>query len=353
MKIIFALFFLVLLTHPIQLHAQKITDPAKNQNTGKTLISVPVTVSDRAGHYIPGLKKQDFAVFEDGVKQNIDFFATYDEPLNIALLLDTSGSTTESLDKIKDAARDFISLLNPSDQCLLATFDSQMKILNPFTSNQQALVGSLQKVQTAEKDGTILHNAVEQISQKTFAGIEGRKVVVLLSDGKDFGSSITANNLLSQLEESDVLIYSILYRTGETFNNLVISPEGFVQETPVKPEPPKKASKKKKVYSIWIPATAGAPSDEEADARQRKADIAAVNILREMSDTTAGRFYLSDAVQLREIFKKVAAELRQQYRLGYHSKSAANDAAIHDITVKVERAGAVVRTRGKFRAKQL
>jgi Ca-activated chloride channel family protein len=353
MKIIFASFFLVLLIHPIQLHAQKTTDPAKIQGTNKTLISVPVTVSDRAGHYISGLKKQDFSIFDDGIKQNVDFFATYDEPLNIALLLDTSGSTTESLKKIKDAARDFIALLNPSDQCLLATFDSQIKILSSFTSDQPSLINSLQKVQTAERDGTILHNAIEQISQKSFAGIEGRKVIVLLSDGRDFGSSITGNNLLSQLEESDVLIYSILYRTGETFNNLVISPEGFVQKTAEKKESVKKKPKKKKVYSIWVPATVGAPTDEEADIRQRKADIAAVNILRELSDTTAGRFYLSDAVQLRAIFKRVAAELRQQYRLGYHSKNAANDATTHDITVKVERAGAVVRTRGKFRAKQL
>ncbi len=72
-----------------------------------------------------------------------------------------------------------------------------------------------------------------------------------------------------------------------------------------------------------------------------------------MSDATAGRFYLSNTPQLKEIFKKVAGELRQQYRLGYRSKDAANAASVHDITVKVERAGAVVRTRGKFRAKQL
>lgn len=353
MKIIFALFFLVLLTHSIQLHAQKTTDSVKTQDTDKNLVSVPVTVSDREGHYIAGLKKQDFIIFQDGVKQNVTFFATFDEPLNIALLLDTSGSTTESLEKIKGAAKDFIALLNPSDQCLLATFDSHLKILNPFTSDQQTLVGSLQKVQTAEKDGTILHNAIDQITQKSFADIEGRKVIVLLSDGKDFGSSITRTQLLSGLEESDVLIYTILYRAGESFNNLVISPEGFVKEA-AEPKKPKKAEpKKKKGYSIWIPAMAGAPDDAEIEMRQRKADIEAVSILREMSDATAGRFYLSDTPQLKEVFKKVAGELRQQYRLGFHSKDAANSQVARDITVKVARTGVVVRARGKFRAKQL
>jgi len=87
--------------------------------------------------------------------------------------------------------------------------------------------------------------------------------------------------------------------------------------------------------------------------RQRKADIEAVNILREMSDATAGRFYLSDTPQLKEVFKKVAGELRQQYRLGFHSKDAADSQVVHDVTVKVDRAGVVVRTRGKFRAKLL
>jgi len=352
MKIIFTLLFLVLLTHPTQLHAQS-TDSAKTQGKDKTLVSVPVTVSDRAGHYIPGLKKQDFTIYEDGIKQNVAFFATFDEPLNIALLLDTSGSTTDSLEKIKSAARDFIGLLNPSDQCLIATFNSQIKILNEFSSDQQTLNASLQKVQTAEQDGTVLHNAVEQIAQRSFADVKGRKVIVLLSDGKDFGSSITKNQLLNQLEESDVLIYTILYKTGEGFDNLIITPDGFVKETAVKKETKKKVPKKKKGYSVWVPAAAGVPTDDEIEIRQRKANIEAVNVLREMSDTTAGRIYFSDTPQLKEIFKKVAGELRQQYRLGYHSKDAANDTAVHEITVKVERAGAVVRTRGKFRAKQL
>ncbi len=86
---------------------------------------------------------------------------------------------------------------------------------------------------------------------------------------------------------------------------------------------------------------------------KKRADVEAVNALREMSDTTAGRFYLSDTPQLKEVFKKVAGELRQQYRLGYRSKDAVNNTSVHEITVKVARSGAVVRTRGKFRAKQL
>jgi len=353
MKIIFALLFLMVLTLPIELHAQ-ITEPDKIQKTNKTLVSVPVSVSDREGHYISGLKKEDFTLYQDGVKQKITFFATYDEPLNIALMLDTSVSTKDALEKIKDAAKDFIELLNPNDQCLIATFDFQVNVLNSFTSNQQTLKSSLDKVQTATQDGTVIYRAVEQIAQKSFNNVQGRKVIVLLSDGKDLGSSITKDALLNLLEESDVLIYTVFYKTGAGDNKLVIDSDGRVKEVKDDEKPrKKKPQKKKREYSVFIPAQEGLPSKEEIEVLERNADIKAIDSLKKMSDTTAGRFYHSDTPKLREIFKKVAGELRQQYRLGYRPKDAANDAAVHNISVKVGRSDVVVRARGKFRAKQL
>jgi Ca-activated chloride channel family protein len=352
MKIIFALLLLMILTLTFNLQAQT-AESNKTQRTNKTLVSVPVIVSDREGHYIPGLKKEDFSIYQDGVKQKITFFATEDEPLNIAILIDTSGSTKDSLEKIKAAAKDFVELLNPNDQCLIATFDSQIKTLNPFTSNRETLNNSLDKVRTAEQDGTVLYHAVEQITGNSFDNVQGRKVIVLLSDGKDFGSSVSKDKLLNQLEESDVLIYTVFYKTGTGFNKLVIEPDGTIKEGKESKKPKeKKKKKKKKGYSIFIPEPEHLPSKEEIELRERLADIEAVDSLKKMSDTTAGRFYLSDTPKLREIFRQVAGELREQYRLGFHSKDT-DDGAVHDITVKVERPDAVVRARGKFRAKQL
>jgi VWFA-related protein len=353
MKFILALPFLMVLLLPIRLHAQ-VTEPDKIQKTNKTLVSVPVSVSDREGHYISDLKKKDFTLYQDGVEQKITFFATFDEPLNIALLLDTSVSTKGTLEKIKDAAKDFLELLNPNDRCLIATFDSQVNVLNSFTSNQQTLKTSLDKAQTATQDGTVIYRAVEQIAQKSFNNVQGRKVIVLLSDGKDLGSSITKDALLNLLEESDVLIYTVFYKTGAGDNKLVIDSDGTVKEVKDDKKPQKKKpQKKKKEYSVFIPAQEGLPSDEEIKLIEKNADIKAIDSLKEMSDATAGRFYLSDTPKLREVFKKVADELTQQYRLGYRSKDAANDAAVHNISVKVERSDVVVRARGKFRAKQL
>ena len=351
MRIIFALLFLTFLILPIEVRAQ--LDEEEVQKNNKTFVSVPVAVSDREGHYVSGLKKKDFAIYQDGIKQKITFFATEDEPLSIALLIDTSGSTQSSLGKIKDAAEDFIELLNPNDQCQLVTFNSEVNILNPFTSDHQTLKKSLDKVQTDAQDGTVLYRAVEQVTQSSFPKSEGRKVIVLLSDGKDLGSSVTKNELFNLLEESDVLIYTVFYKTGIGFNKLVIDSKGTIKEGKKAKNTTKKPDKKKKGYYIVIPGQRHVPTEQEILLREKDADIEAVNSLKKMSDTTAGRFYLSNEQKLKEVFKKVAGELRQQYRLGYHTRDVASEADVHNINVKVERSDVVIRTRGKFRAKQL
>ncbi|HEX9930689.1 MAG TPA: VWA domain-containing protein, partial [Pyrinomonadaceae bacterium] len=145
MKIVFALLFLMFLAFPFESHAQEALAPERTQKGDKQLVNVPVTVSDRDGRYIPGLKKEDFTLYENGVEQKIAFFATYDEPINVALLIDTSESTRNTLTEIKDAAEDFIELLNPNDRCLIATFDAQLNVLTPLTSNLQTMKESLAK----------------------------------------------------------------------------------------------------------------------------------------------------------------------------------------------------------------
>jgi VWFA-related protein len=179
-------------------------------------------------------------------------------------------------------------------------------------------------------------------------------VIVLLSDGKDFGSSLTRNQLLNQLEESDVAIYSIFYQTGVGFNKIEVAPDGTIKEgKESKKNEKKKPQKKKKNYSILIPLRGDVFTEEELKLSAKVADIEAVNSLRALSDTTAGRFYQSDTPNLSGVFKRIAGELRQQYQLGYEARDAANDAGTRDIIVKVNRPDAVVRARGKFRAKQL
>jgi Ca-activated chloride channel homolog len=340
MRIILTLLGVLLVLSPVALRAQ----------SDKNLVSVPVSVSDREGRYLTGLKKDDFTILEDGKEQKISFFATEDEPVSIALLLDTSESTKAVLDQIREAAKDFIELLNKNDQCLVATFDSEVKVLEPFTSDREALKKSLDKIRTDEREGTVVFSAVDKIAREHFVRAQGRKVIVILSDGKDYGSAVSKNELFAGLEESDVMIYSVFYQTGRVF----VDSKGAVKEaTPDKKVKEEKPKKKKKGYSIRIALPRDTNTPEEIKLADKVASAEAVNILQEMSDTTAGRFYMSDAPNLSRIFKQIAAELRQQYRLGFNSSSGAKDGDVSSIIVKVKRADAVVRTRGKYRAKKL
>ncbi|MGI9036250.1 MAG: VWA domain-containing protein, partial [Pyrinomonadaceae bacterium] len=316
----------------------------------KTLVKIPVVVSDREGRRIGGLKKEDFSVFQNDAKQNIVSFGTEDEPVSVALLIDTSGSTQEVLDKIKNAAKDFIDLLNPRDKCLIATFDSQINVLNSFTSDRQSLKNSLDRIQTAEKDGTIMFSAIDQIIQNSFARVKGRKAIVLLSDGKDYGSAVSKGDLLNNLNETDVSIYPIYYQSGTGFKKPVVTDNGAVVEgsAKIKPEKPVKPKKRKKVYTVLIPLPADTYTPEEIKLMDRAATTDAITTLKQISDLTYGRFYLSDSSKLNSIFKQVAAELRQQYYLGFYADGVTDKGVARGIRVKVNRPNVVVQTATKL-----
>src|SRR5215475_419255 len=104
-----------------------------------TLVSVPVIVSDRQGRYIAGLKAADFTLYEDHVKQPIVFFADTEEPINVALLLDTSKSAMLVLDDIKKTAKDFVKQLRPQDRAMIASFDYDTIALCELTSDRKTL----------------------------------------------------------------------------------------------------------------------------------------------------------------------------------------------------------------------
>lgn len=351
MKYIFYLPFLLLY---LTVFSQAQTNVSTIQKGNKTLVRVPVVVSDREGRRIAGLKREDFSVFQEGVKQEIVSFGTDDEPVSVALLLDTSGSTQNVLDNIKDAAKDFIDLLNPDDQCLIATFDSRTNILISFTSEHESLKNSLNKIETAEKDGTIMYSTIDQIIQNSFKRVKGRKAIVLLSDGKDYGSTITKNDLLSELNESDVAVSTVYYQSGIGFNKPLLNNDGTIIEgkEETKPKKQPKPKKRKNVYTVLIPLPDDGLSPEEIKVVDKTETTNAIGTLREISSLTAGRFYLSDPGKLNTIFKQVAAELRQQYFLTFYTESGKDKNSIRGIKVKIDRPNLVVQTPTKLTVKE-
>lgn len=343
MKILLALLFLTLFVLPVSLQAQNIQSDTI-QETNKSFVSIPVTVSDRENRYVAGLKKEDFSVYLDEVKQKITSFSKYNEPLNIVLLLDTSKSTRDVIGKIKDAAKDFIDTLKKNDQCQVATFDSDLNIINPFTSNHEVIKNSLNKIKVNNVGGTLMFSAVNQVIQKSFDDAKDRKIIILLTDGNDFGSSISKDNFLNQLEESDILIYTVFFNTGENSDKSASS-NGKIKKK-------KKSKKEKRIEKMNRTQVTYSPTSDEIKNLEQREERDAIDSLKAMSDITAGRFYQSSVPDLKKIFKKITGELSQQYRLGFKSKVSAADSDAHNISVKVERPDVVVRTRETFRNKK-
>lgn len=347
MKIIAAvsLFFCCLLTVPNIFAQSKETDEVIKVNTN--LVSIPVVVNDRDGRYIPNLRQSDFSVFQDGAKQEISFFAAEEEPLNVVLLLDTSLSTHNVLDEIRDAAHDFIKLLKPADRAAIVTFDYQVNNLSPLTANRQTLEAAIDEVDVGEYGGTVMRDAVEEVVNKTFANVKGRKAIILLTDGKDHGSSPSEEELLKNLQESDVLIYSVFYDTTRQQQNFRANNRGF--------------------GGMRRGGGFGRNGDMSGDdfpqrqrqqerRRERQAQMneSAKNYLSEMAELTAGRFYEDANTNLQKTFALIADELKKQYRIGFYpnDETAAADDTIHQIKVKVNRSDVAIRARSTYRLKQ-
>jgi Ca-activated chloride channel homolog len=276
------------------------------------LVNVPFSVSDREGRSILGLKAENFTLFEDGKPIKTEYLSTQDNPLNIVLLLDTSRSAVERLDKIKNAATEFIKQLRPNDKCMVVSFDSAARVKSEFTGDQYLLNKAIKRTVLGEKQGTVMRDAISVIIEKELPRVKGRKAIILITDGKDAGSSVGENDLLHKLAESDAPIYSVLYET-------VLS---------VEPLDNKKYDKKKlKQYQI---------------AQQKKNEEAA-NFMEKLADVTGGRSYRKEINNLSEAFVTITEELRKQYLIGFYPEDANYNISKHQIKIKIDIKNAVVR----------
>lgn len=298
------------------------------------LVSVPAVVSDHNGRNIPRLTKSDFELYQDGVKQPIEFFAATEEPINVALLIDTSQSTRPVLDDIKDSAKAFLKLLKPNDKAMVVTFDYGTHILSPLTSDQKQIKQAIEaaEIPPPHQTGTLMRDAVIQTINGTFRDLPGRKAIILLTDGKDFGSRIRPPDLLYRMQETDTLVYSVMFRTG---------PDRARQQAQMQKQLERMA---RRGVFVNIPAILNRP------ARMGGMNEAAQEFLEELSNVSAGRFYSSNDGKLKETFASIVDELRFVYRLGFYpADEKEGDSRVHSIKVKVSRADSVVRARSTYR----
>ena len=281
------------------------------------LVTVPVSVADRQGRFVAGLKEPQFHLYENGVEQKIAFFDNAESPFTVALLLDTSDSTKARLGEIQQAALAFLDQLRENDRVLVVCFDNQIRVASEITSDRQRLRDAIAQARTG--GGTGLYNTVDEVVNQRLKKISGRKAVVLFTDGVDTSSTgATYESTLYTAQEIDALIFPIQYNT----------------------------------YTDLTASTNMANSSMQVlTAKGERMDVAyarANRYLRSLSDRTGGRFYNAESVKrLTEIFSAIAQELRQQYSIGYYPADGGKTE--RTIKVKVDAPDVTVRARKAFR----
>ena len=297
-----------------------------------SLVTVPVTVLDRSGRYVPQLRREDFRIYENGAEQKIAYFATTDSPFSVVLLIDTSGSTHFRLDDIQDAAINFVSKLKTSDSVMVMSFDDRIKVECKATTDRGEITKAIRRTRTG--GGTRLYDAVEDILKKQLKTISGRKAVVLFTDGVDTTSyRATYEDTLRLAEESDAPIYSVDYDTS-----------GFGTGGVHAPGLP---SGRGTIFGIPIP-TPGIPGTRTGGANPGDYRRA-VAYLKALSNVTGGRFYSGDSLfGIAQAFTWIAEELGRQYSLGYYPAKAGKAGERRQIKVKTTEADLVVKARDSY-----
>ena len=274
------------------------------------LITVPVAVYDRNGVYIPNLKKDDFKIYEDGKEQEVAYFGAQDKPFTVVLMLDTSPSSEYKIEEIQTAARSFVRELQPQDQVMVIEFDGNVHVLTEATGDRDKISQAIGKADFGY--GTSLYDAVDFSLRKRLSKIEGRKAVVLFTDGVDTTSGRGYDETVFEAEEADTLIFPIYYNT---YLDVQRQQGGL-----------------------------NAPGTSAGDyALGRK-------YLEDLADYTGGRVFIPENTPggLETAFAGIAEELRRQYNIGYYPPEAGKAGQRKQIKVRVERPNLIVRARDSY-----
>ena len=296
------------------------------------LVTVPVTVMDRNGRYVPELHRDQFRLMENGVEQKIAYFATTDAPFSVVLLIDTSGSTDFRLKDIQDAAINFVGKLKPTDSVMVMSFDDRIDVQCKATTDRNVIEKAIRRTRTG--GGTRLYDAVDEILRKQLQTIQGRKAVVLFTDGVDTTSHRASYDSTIRLaEESDSPIYSVDYDTsgfGGGMGGGIPLPGG-----------------RGRILGLPLPSPGGIPGSipgsSPGDYRR------AIAYLHALSNSTGGRFYSGDSMfGIAQAFTWIAEELGRQYSLGYYPSTSGKDGERRQIKVNVTESDLVVKARDSY-----
>jgi Mg-chelatase subunit ChlD len=378
--------------------------------TDTDLVTVPVIATDRAGLYVSDLAKEEFSIAEDGVKQDIAFFAQVSAPFHVVLMLDTSASTKDKLTLIQQAAYTFVQQLQTADRVKIISFDNEVRDLNEFTSDRSILNTAINKTRPGQ--GTRLYDAMA-LALNTIRTIQGRKALVIFTDGVDwYSAESTYHGTVRWLDEEGVIVYPIRYDTRATTERIAreqqneISPplptsdvlrripSGTTPTTFPSDDPIPTTGNKSKTGPFGLPSAdeilrrrreqdpnrdpSRGPSptelpdpplsrgrteppvgsvrraprqDDSISAMLDMAYATADSYLQTLADKSGGKLMRADTLgSLPDAFAKIAAELRTQYSLGYYPLNKTRDEHYRKIKVSSTRKDVVIRSRPGYLA---
>lgn len=302
------------------------------------LVTMPVSVLDRNGRFVSGLRQSDFQIFENGIPQKIEYFQTVEQPFTVVLLIDVSPSTQFRIDEIQDAAIAFVNQLRPNDRVMVIAFDEAVRTLSEPTSNRARLRDAIRQARFG--DGTSLYEAVDYSLNRVLRSIEGRKAVVIFTDGVDTTSRRASyESSLSDAEESEALIYPIRFNTQR---------DGWAGGGGYPPR--QSGGVLGGIIGIILggqfPPVAGgrgsAGSSPQEYARGKR-------YLEELAAKSGGRSFEADTISdLNSAFSGIAEELRRQYTIGYYPDNPGKPGERRSIRVRVLQPGLVVKAKSNY-----
>ena len=261
--------------------------------------TVPVyaTVVDPSGRLVPSLEKEDFTILDNGKPAEVSLFSNESQPFTAVVMLDTSASMTANLKLLNRAAEQFLLRLLPVDRAQVGAFNDKIQLSGTFTNNRDELISALNDLYFGNP--TRLNDGIAA-GLDALQGIDGRRVVLVFTDGEDTSSRLGFKTVLERARDEEVMVYSIGLES-EYFNGMRV----------VKSRPSRD--------------------------------------LRKISDETGGGYFeLLKTAELAPTFTRVAQELRSQYLIGF--APAALDGKVHKLDVKVNKLGMTVRARRSYLA---
>ncbi len=283
------------------------------------LVMLNATVINDRGRFVAGLKRNDFSVYEDGVKQQIEYFNTGDrEPISLGIVFDTSGSMIDKIDGVRDAVEHFVKAVAPGDEIFLIRFSSDAELAQDFTDDKRRILSAVDRLRPF--GSTALYDAIAMGLERAGEGKHRKRALMLLTDGNDTSSEIKLDEAVELARKSEVIIYALGIGHGErgSFGHGGGHGGGIFG--------------------------------------RRGGDTVDMDVLRAFAEATGGEaFFLEDAHRggrdlIDEAVLQVADELKRQYTLGYYPTNTRKDGSFRKIKVEVTDKSLRVRAKRGYHA---